>query len=82
MLYYTVTKEKALEVLERVADKWPEKYPNSMKSWKQNWDAILLIFKFSTGVKEGRLHDQCDRALEFYILKTKPSENETVKNFV
>lgn len=42
--------EKALDALERVTDKWSAKYPNSMKIWKQNWDAISPIFKFSAEV--------------------------------
>ena len=28
------------------------KYPNSMRSWKQNWDAISPIFKFSADVRK------------------------------
>lgn len=52
MIYHTATEEKALEALERVTEKWSEKYPNSMKSWKQNWDAISPIFKFSTNVRK------------------------------
>ena len=28
------------------------KYPNSMKRWKDNWDAISPIFKFSTAVRK------------------------------
>ena len=40
-----------LDALERVTEKWSEKYPNSMRSWKQNWDAISPIFKFSTAVR-------------------------------
>ena len=28
------------------------KYPNSMRSWKQNWDAISPIFKFSAVVRK------------------------------
>ena len=39
-IYQAPTEESALEALERVTEKWSEKYPNSMKSWKQNWDAI------------------------------------------
>lgn len=46
-IYQAPTEEKALDALERVTEKWSEKYPNSMKSWKQNWDAISPIFKFS-----------------------------------
>ena len=51
-IYHAATEEKALEALERVTEKWTEKYPNSMKSWKQNWDAISPIFKFSTQVRK------------------------------
>ena len=35
-IYQAPNKEKALDALERVTKKWDEKYPNSMKSWKQN----------------------------------------------
>lgn len=51
-IYQAPTEEKALDALERVAEKWSEKYPNSMKSWKQNWDAISPIFKFSAEVRK------------------------------
>lgn len=44
--------EKALDALERVTDKWSAKYPNFMKIWKQNWDAISPIFKFSAEVRK------------------------------
>ena len=51
-IYQAPTEEKALDALERVTEKWSEKYPNSMKSWKQNWDAISPIFKFSAAVRK------------------------------
>lgn len=51
-IYQAPTEEKALEALERVTEKWEEKYPHSMKSWRQNWDAISPIFKFSTTVRK------------------------------
>ena len=51
-IYQAPTEEGALEALERVTEKWSEKYPNSMKSWKQNWDAVSPIFKFSTEVRK------------------------------
>jgi len=50
-IYQAPTEEKALDALERVTKKWSEKYPNSMKSWKQNRDAISPIFKFSVEVR-------------------------------
>lgn len=51
-IYQAPTEEKALDALDRVTEKWSEKYPNSMRSWKQNWDAISPIFKFSTTVRK------------------------------
>ena len=51
-IYQAPLEEQALEALERVTEKWSIKYPNSMKSWKQNWDAISPIFKFSTEVRK------------------------------
>lgn len=51
-IYQAPTEEKALEALERVTERWSEKYPNSMRSWKQNWDAISPIFKFSSDVRK------------------------------
>ena len=51
-IYQAPSEEQALEALERVTGKWSVKYPNSMKSWKQSWDAISPIFKFSTEVRK------------------------------
>ena len=51
-IYQATSEEQALESLERVTKTWSVKYPNSMKSWKQNWDAICPIFKFSMNVRK------------------------------
>ena len=51
-IYQAADEKKALEVLERVTEKWTPKYPNSMKRWKDNWDAISPIFKFSATVRK------------------------------
>lgn len=51
-IYQAPTEEKALEKLEAVTEKWSEKYPNLMRSWEQNWDAICPIFKFSSTVRK------------------------------
>lgn len=51
-IYQAPTEEQALAALERVSEKWSEKYPYAMKSWKQNWDAISPIFKFSAAVRK------------------------------
>ena len=60
--------------LERVTEKWTPKYPNSMKRWKDNWDAISPIFKFSVCCPEGHLHDECDRIAEFHLSEAESPE--------
>ncbi len=51
-IYQAPSEEQALEALEQVTKTWSVKYPNSMKSWRQNWDAICPIFKFSINVRK------------------------------
>ena len=51
-IYQATDEKKALEALERVTTKWTPKCSNSMKRWKDNWDSISPIFKFSSTVRK------------------------------
>ena len=51
-IYHASDEEKARLALDRVTEKWSTKYPNSMKRWYDNWDAITPIFKFSPDVRK------------------------------
>ena len=51
-IYHASDEEKARLALDRVTEKWTAKYPNSMKRWYNNWDAITPIFKFSPDVRK------------------------------
>ncbi len=51
-IYHASDEEKARLALDRVTAKWTTKYPNSMKRWYDNWDAITPIFKFSPDVRK------------------------------
>lgn len=51
-IYHASDEAKAKEALERVDAKWTPKYPNAMKRWFDNWDAITPIFKFSADVRK------------------------------
>lgn len=51
-IYHASDESKGREALERVNEKWSKKYPNSMKRWYDNWDAISPIFKFSAAVRK------------------------------
>lgn len=51
-IYHASDETKAREALDRVTEKWSPKYPNAMKRWYDNWDAVTPIFKFSTEVRK------------------------------
>lgn len=51
-IYHASDEEKARLAFDRVTEKWTTKYPNSMKRWYDNWDAITPIFKFSPDVRK------------------------------
>lgn len=51
-IYHASDEEKTRLALDRVTEKWTTKYPNSMKRWYDNWDAITPIFKFSPDVRK------------------------------
>ena len=51
-IYHAATEDKAREALDKVNEKWTPKYPNAMKRWYDNWDAVSPIFKFSPAVRK------------------------------
>lgn len=51
-IYQAPTEEQGRANMEAVTEKWQGKYPNAMKSWSSNWDAICPIFKFSSEVRK------------------------------
>lgn len=51
-IYHVPDEAKAREGLDRVNEKWTPQYPNSMKRWYDNWDAVTPIFKFSAAVRK------------------------------
>lgn len=49
---YNASDEKtASKHLKAVTEKWEGQYPNAMKRWNDNWDAVSPIFKFSKDVR-------------------------------
>lgn len=51
-IYHAPNEELGHERMERISEKWHERYPNAMKSWSTNWDVISPIFKFSADVRK------------------------------
>ena len=50
-IYNAPNEQLGAEARDEVTEKWNAKYPNAMKSWYKNWDAIPPIFKFSADVR-------------------------------
>jgi len=51
-IYHAPNEQAARNNLINVTKKWEDKYPNAMKSWNKNWDAICPIFKFSQALRK------------------------------
>ena len=51
-IYLAPNEAQGYEAMQRVDEKWSEKYPNAMKSWEKNWDVLTPIYKFSAEVRK------------------------------
>lgn len=51
-IYLSPNEQQGYDNLQRVKEKWDDKYPNAMKSWEQHWDVLTPIFKFSADVRK------------------------------
>lgn len=50
---YTAKNEKlGYEQLQKVKEKWKAKYPTSLRSWEDNWDAICPFFSYSEPLRK------------------------------
>lgn len=52
LIYHAASEEQGYSIMVEITEKWQSHYPNSMKSWSVNWDAICPIFKFSSDVRK------------------------------
>jgi transposase-like protein len=50
-VYQAETKDLAEYSLLRLEEKWGDKYPMVIKSWKNNWDNLTTYFKYSSDVR-------------------------------
>lgn len=50
-IYTSPDEKNALKQLKLVTEKWEPLYPYAMNRWKENWDAVSPIFKFSKDVR-------------------------------
>jgi transposase-like protein len=45
-IYAADTEQEALAALEHLEQKWGEKYPASIKSWRKNWPSLTTFFRY------------------------------------
>lgn len=46
-IYQSITEKQAKDNLDKVKNKWKDRYPTSLKVWEDNWDAICTLFNYS-----------------------------------
>ena len=51
-VYRAKNEKLGYEQLQKVKDKWKTKYPNALKSWEENWDAICPFFSYSEHLRK------------------------------
>ncbi len=50
-IYKASTREAAEMALEKLAEKWADKYPVSVRSWQNNWDDLATFFDFGPHIR-------------------------------
>lgn len=51
-IYQSPNLEGAVLALERLREKWGEKYPHSIKSWETNWEHLTVFFDYPIGIRK------------------------------
>ncbi len=52
LVYQAPTEEAGLLNLEKLDEKWGDKYPFPIKSWKNNWDNLSVFFKYPAELRK------------------------------
>jgi transposase-like protein len=51
-VYKAATEKDALGALEEFENKWSEKYAIGVKSWRENWNELSTMFKYSPEIRK------------------------------
>ena len=51
-VYQAVSKEQAETELDRLEEKWGDKYPIVIKSWRNKWDNLSNYFKYPKPIRK------------------------------
>lgn len=51
-IYTSKSEKQGYEQLQKVKEKWQDKYLSAFKTWEDNWDAICPFFQFSEPIRK------------------------------
>ena len=51
-IYTSNSEKQGYEELQKVKEKWQDKYLSAFKTWEDNWDAICPFFQFSEPIRK------------------------------
>lgn len=51
-IYTSKNEKQGYEELQKVKEKWKDKYIGAFKTWEENWDAICPFFQFSEPIRK------------------------------
>lgn len=51
-IYTSKNEKEGYDQLQRVKEKWKDKYLSAFKTWEENWDAICPFFQFSEKIRK------------------------------
>ena len=51
-IYTSKNEKQGYEELQKVKEKWKDKYIGAFKTWEENWDAICPFFQFSESIRK------------------------------
>lgn len=51
-IYTSKNEKEGYEQLQKVKEKWKDKYSSAFKTWEENWDAICPFFQFSEPIRK------------------------------
>jgi transposase-like protein len=52
LIYQSVTEDEAKLELESFSDKWGDKYPQIIRSWRANWENLNTIFDYPADIRK------------------------------
>ncbi|HJD87668.1 MAG TPA: IS256 family transposase [Empedobacter falsenii] len=52
LIYNATSREMAAHELDRFAEKWNQKYPYTIQSWRKNWDELTVFFDFPVEIRK------------------------------